>query len=166
MEVGGGLTGGGVEDGIEGQEGEENRKIRHGIEDMSGIDGMIMVRLGHEGNMRGFSEGRGQVTEDGGRNCGHTRPRRRLKKKNDGGIGGLTFRGNVTRWMGLAGNRGIWAEMAMGIGQGIIKKKISLPFLQFIIVNFLYISCSLFVWPFIFKMSALLDWKQDICVIY
>lgn len=33
----------------------------------------------------------------------------------------LTLRRNVTRWMGLVGERGIWTEMAMAIGQGIIK---------------------------------------------
>lgn len=53
---------------VEGQEGEEekkNREIRDGIEDMRGIDGMIMVKLGHEGKMRGFGEREskgGQVT--------------------------------------------------------------------------------------------------------
>lgn len=44
----------------EGQEGggkKKNGQIRDGIEDMSGIDGVIMVKLGHEGKMRGFSEG-------------------------------------------------------------------------------------------------------------
>lgn len=51
------LREGGVKEWIEGQEGEGEknpRKIRDGIEDMSGIDGMIMVKLGHEGKMRGF----------------------------------------------------------------------------------------------------------------
>lgn len=70
MEVGDGLRWGGVEEGIEGQEGEgkKNRKIRDGIEDMSGIDGMIMVKLGHEGKMKGFSEG-----ERKGGGAGNTR---------------------------------------------------------------------------------------------
>ena len=52
MEVGEGLKGRRVR--------KKNRKIRDGIEDMSGIDGMIMVKLGHEGKMRGFSEGEGR----------------------------------------------------------------------------------------------------------
>lgn len=83
---------------------EKNRKIRDGIEDMSGIDGMIMVKLGHEGKMKGFSEGErkgGQATQDGGKDCGHTRPRRYERDWD------LTLRGNVTRWMGLDGKRGI-----------------------------------------------------------
>lgn len=92
--MGDGLRRGGAEEGIEGQEGEgkkKNRKIRNGMEDMCGIDGMIMVKLGHEGKMRGFREGErkgGRVTQDGARDCGHTGPRRHEnKKKSNGGIG-------------------------------------------------------------------------------
>ena len=63
---------------VEGQEGEEVKKAKKknkkqkdqgGIEDMRGIDGMIMVKLGHEGKMRRFREREskgGQVTYDGG----------------------------------------------------------------------------------------------------
>lgn len=39
------------------------RKIRHGIEDMSRIDRMIIVKLGHKGKMGGFKgEERGRVS--------------------------------------------------------------------------------------------------------
>lgn len=37
--------------------GGKSRKIRHGIEDMSGNDEIVTVKLGYEGKMWGFSEG-------------------------------------------------------------------------------------------------------------
>lgn len=84
MEVGDGLRGERLRRGLKDRRvRKKKRKIRDGSEDMSGIDGMIIVKPVHEGKMRGFSKGKkkgGQVTQDGGRNCGHTRPRRHKQK--------------------------------------------------------------------------------------
>lgn len=63
---------------------------------MCGIDGMIMVQLGHGGRMRRFSEGEkkgGQVTPDGG-GAALTLGQGDKKGKRDWD---LTSRGNVTR---------------------------------------------------------------------
>lgn len=49
----------------------KNTNIRVGIEDMNGIDRMIMVKLWHESKIRGFNEGE----RNGGRDCDHSRAR-------------------------------------------------------------------------------------------
>lgn len=59
-------------------EGRANKKreVRHGIQDMSRIDGKFKVKLRHKSKMRGFSEGRwmGRVFM-GMRDCGYARAR-------------------------------------------------------------------------------------------
>lgn len=45
----------------------KDTKVRNGIEDMNETDRMIMVKLGHESKMRGFSEGERKAGGD----CDH-----------------------------------------------------------------------------------------------
>lgn len=135
---------GGEKDQVEGQEGEERekkREIQDGIEDGSVTDGMIMVKLEHEGKMKGFSVElgkEGQAPWDGGGCCTVDTLRKRAIKKSNGGIGKCNH-------MDETGKRGIWIEMASGMAD---KSSLEVLCLLFAI-HFLGFHASFFLYYYI-----------------